>query len=62
MSDDDFRHLVQYRDPITGYHRSTVLCKIHEADLLYRLRGARVGYIRTDAPDSARCDRCEDHA
>jgi hypothetical protein len=27
MSDDDYPHLIQYRDPITGYRRSTgALC------------------------------------
>jgi hypothetical protein len=54
--------LIQYRDPITGYHRSTVLCAIHEAHLLRGLHGVRVGCIGTDAPHVARCDRCEDDA
>jgi hypothetical protein len=62
MSDDDYPHLIQYRDPITGYHRSTALCAIHEADLLRGLHRVRVGCIATNAPHSARCDRCEDHA
>jgi hypothetical protein len=59
---NDFPHLIQYRDPITGYRRSTVLCEIHEAYLLRALRATRVGCIATNAPHSARCDRCEDDA